>query len=338
MVELPSAEHVALAAVSVLAAIVAWDAYWLTKQRRDVPELGSLKGGGFAWASEGVHEMVRQWGNLGSMAAMMVLPWALLEASNTPMIYAILWDVFLGLHLISLLVPKRYAITSTHLFADGQRYPWERLRLAKRQPKRRIMLLETDGAVRPAPLGGDQHRSARHGNTSTPWNKHGEEPLLRTKQNERHPHGPSSSAGSMEWTQSGDDVFVRLDPGEEIHAALQSLADSMGFDAAAITSGIGRARDSTYGYMDDDHVYHRVTLDGGTELVTLQGNLARRENGDAFTHLHATFSDDDLKPHAGHMFSATVHVVAEIHLRILSQAVMTRCPLENSEFVALSFK
>ena len=45
--------------------------------------------------------MIRQWGNLGSMAAMMVLPWALLEASDTPVIYAILWDVFLGLHLIS---------------------------------------------------------------------------------------------------------------------------------------------------------------------------------------------------------------------------------------------
>ena len=84
MVELPSAEHVAFAAVCVLAGIVVWDAYWLTKQRRDVPELGPLSSGGFAWASEGVHEMIRQWGNLGSMAAMMVLPWALLEASNTP--------------------------------------------------------------------------------------------------------------------------------------------------------------------------------------------------------------------------------------------------------------
>ena len=156
MVELPSAEPVAVAAVVVLACIVVWDAFWLTKQRRDVPELGRLPGGGFAWASEGVHEMVRQWGNLGSMAAMMVLAWALLEASNTPVIYAILWDVLLSLHLISLLIPKRYAITSTHLFADGQRYPWDRLRLAKRQPKRRIMLLRNGwGPFGPLPLGGD---------------------------------------------------------------------------------------------------------------------------------------------------------------------------------------
>jgi hypothetical protein len=155
MVDLPTAENVATLAVAVLAGIVAWDAYWLTKQRRDVPELGQLPGGGFAWESEGVHEMVRQWGNLGSMAAMMVLPWALLEASNTPVIYAILWDVFLGLHLISLIIPKRYAITSTHLFADGQRYAWERLRLANRQPKRRIMLLRNGwGPFGPLPLGG----------------------------------------------------------------------------------------------------------------------------------------------------------------------------------------
>ena len=155
-VPLPSAEHVGLAAVVTLALIVAWDAYWLTKQRSDVPELGQLSNGGFAWESEGVHEMVRQWGNLGSMAAMMVLPWALLEVSNTPVLYAVLWDVFLALHLISLLVPKRYAITSTHLFADGQRYAWERLRLAKRQPKRRIMLLRNGwGPFGPLPLGGD---------------------------------------------------------------------------------------------------------------------------------------------------------------------------------------
>ena len=51
----------------------------------------------------------------------------------------------------------------------------------------------------------------------------------------------------MEWTRSGEDLFVRLDPGEEIHASLQNLADEVGFNAAAITSGIGRTRDTLYG-------------------------------------------------------------------------------------------
>ena len=62
----------------------------------------------------------------------------------------------------------------------------------------------------------------------------------------RYSLGVPSLSTVMEWTRSGDDVFVRLDPGEEIHTSLQGLADEIGFDAAAITSGIGRTRDSTY--------------------------------------------------------------------------------------------
>lgn len=141
----------------------------------------------------------------------------------------------------------------------------------------------------------------------------------------------------MEWTKSGDDLFVRLDPGEEIHASLRSLADEVGFSAAAITSGIGRTRENVFGYMGDDHIYQKRTINESTELVTLQGNIARQENGAAFSHIHFTISSDDGSVHAGHLFSAVIHVVGEIHLRILSQSIMTRCPVEDSEFVALKF-
>ena len=143
--------------------------------------------------------------------------------------------------------------------------------------------------------------------------------------------------GNMEWTRSGDDLFVRLDPGEEIHTSLRALADEVGFNAAAITSGIGRTRDNFYGYMSDDHIYTRRSFAPGAELVTLQGNLARLEDGTAFTHIHVTWCSDDNVVMAGHLFESTIHVVGEIHMRILSEAIMTRCPLENSEFVALRF-
>ena len=53
----------------------------------------------------------------------------------------------------------------------------------------------------------------------------------------------------MDYTKSGSDLLVRLDPGEDIHEALQNLADEVGFDAAAITSGIGRTRNNKYGYI-----------------------------------------------------------------------------------------
>jgi hypothetical protein len=155
---LPDPNDIAMLAVSILSIIIAWDAYWLTKQRSDVPILGKQDNGSFAWQSEGSHEVIRQWGNLFSMAAMIALPWGLVQISNTSVTYVIIWDILLALHLISLLISKRYAITKTHLFADGQRYPWSMLKIAKRQPKRRIMLLRKGwGIFGPLPLGGEQN-------------------------------------------------------------------------------------------------------------------------------------------------------------------------------------
>ena len=95
-IALPTAESFALFVIIILASIVIWDAFWLTKQKRDVPNFGELPGGGYAWASEGAHEVIRQWGNLFSMAAMMSLPWALISLSKTPIIYGIIWDCLLA--------------------------------------------------------------------------------------------------------------------------------------------------------------------------------------------------------------------------------------------------
>lgn len=141
----------------------------------------------------------------------------------------------------------------------------------------------------------------------------------------------------MEWTRSGEDLFVRIDPNEEIHESLQNLADEIGFNAAAITSGIGRTRENQYGYMNEEGVYQRRNLSSPSELVSLSGNIARNQQGDAFTHIHCCWSDDGNNVHAGHMFQATVHVVAEIHIRILPKAIMTRCPLEKFELLGLEF-
>ena len=112
----------------------------------------------------------------------------------------------------------------------------------------------------------------------------------------------------------------------------------MGFDAAAITSGIGRTRQNQYGYMNSEGVYKRRPLDPPSELVSLSGNIARTESGEAFTHIHCCWSDDDNGVHAGHMFESTVHVVAEIHIRVMDHATMTRCPLAELELLGLSFE
>ena len=83
----------------------------------------------------------------------------------------------------------------------------------------------------------------------------------------------------MEWTRSNEDLLVRIDPGEEIHVSLQKLADEVGFNAAAITSGIGRTCDNEYGYMNNDGIYIKRELENPSELVSLSGNIARTEDG-----------------------------------------------------------
>ena len=152
---MPDSELMAQFCVAVLLVIVIWDAYWLTRQRIDIPNLGQLPNSGYAWESNQSQEVSRQWANLLTMGAMMILPWMLAELSNTPTIWVWIWDVLLAFHVVSLLIPKRYAITSTHLFADGQKYEWSRLKLAKKQPKKRVMLLRKGwGPFGPLPLGG----------------------------------------------------------------------------------------------------------------------------------------------------------------------------------------
>ena len=138
----------------------------------------------------------------------------------------------------------------------------------------------------------------------------------------------------MEFSRIGDDVLLRLDPDEEIHQSIQDLS-KYGIDCAIITSGIGRVRDIRMGYLDDDGIYQTLNYDGPMELLSTQGNLAPGPDG-PFTHLHTVMSDNEHSVHGGHLYHATVHVVAEIHLRVLKTNAMKR-EKTNTDFVALKF-
>ena len=143
----------------------------------------------------------------------------------------------------------------------------------------------------------------------------------------------------MEFTRVGEDILLKLNPGEEIHSSIQSLHDH-GIECAVITSGIGRCHNIEIGYLGSDRVYQKTIHHNSMELLSTQGNLAPGPNG-PFTHLHVVISDDDNIVHGGHLFSATVSVTAEIHLRVLSSNLGSNmiCRVaDDSEFVQLKFK
>ncbi len=144
----------------------------------------------------------------------------------------------------------------------------------------------------------------------------------------------------MEQGRWGEHLFLRLDPGDEIHASIQAAIISENEIAAALTSGIGRIRDIDVGYLDEEGIYQRIMVEGPCELLSAQGNVAELD-GKPFTHIHIVFSDDDHVVHGGHLFSATTHIVCEMHLRVFPEGSgppMSRCHLEGSEFKPLSFE
>lgn len=140
------------------------------------------------------------------------------------------------------------------------------------------------------------------------------------------------------WDQ---DMIIRLDPDEEIHASIQNIMAEIGYLSGAITSGIGRVRNVDIGYLADDGIYQRKFINESVELLSLQGNIADLD-GKPFTHIHVVISDDDHVVHGGHLFSAVVEVTAEIHVRLIPinggfGISLTRCHLEESDFKPLNF-
>ena len=121
-----------------------------------------------------------------------------------------------------------------------------------------------------------------------------------------------------------------------MHDAIRSLSDH-GINTAAITSGIGRIRETVIGFLDSEGIYQKVRLEEPMELLSMQGNLAPGPDG-PFTHIHIVASDDNHVVRGGHLFEAIVEVTAEIHMREFGEdeGTMVREATE-SEFLRLSF-
>ena len=75
----------------------------------------------------------------------------------------------------------------------------------------------------------------------------------------------------MEHRRIGRDLFIRLDKGEELHNSIRSLSEH-GITAAALTSGIGRVRNTAIGFLDSEGVYQKEIVDEPMELLSMQGS------------------------------------------------------------------
>ena len=132
------------------------DGWKLWRSSRDMPKLGPLPDGGYAWESDAGRELLRNLTNLMALAVMMAAPWFLAERTGTDLAFLVVFDGLLAIHCIWLILPKRYAITRSHLWVDGFRVDWTRLSWKGWKGGNRIVLLRRGwGVFAPLPVGGD---------------------------------------------------------------------------------------------------------------------------------------------------------------------------------------
>jgi predicted DNA-binding protein with PD1-like motif len=124
----------------------------------------------------------------------------------------------------------------------------------------------------------------------------------------------------------GDNHVLKLSKGEEVVESIVSFAKDHRITAASIT-GIGAVLDPVIGYYDlATKEYLREDLPGEYELVSLMGNISMKDD-DPVLHAHVVLGAPGFVE-AGHLFSATVLVTAELVIRTLDGALQRRLDAE----------
>ena len=135
----------------------------------------------------------------------------------------------------------------------------------------------------------------------------------------------------MDYRKIGDNYYVRMDRGDEIISNLLEICEKESIPSA-VFSGIGGCQSAELQvFIPETGSFETERLEGMLELVSLNGNVVRDDNGQLFHHTHALFSfkggnrdidnivggyqDGQHGMAGGHLKATTVLYTAEIELR-----------------------
>jgi len=109
---------------------------------------------------------------------------------------------------------------------------------------------------------------------------------------------------------------LRLEPGDDIHTAIQDFCAGQNITNAVI-SGLGSVESPTLAhYSMPAKQFTDRQLAGVFEVTNLTGNIAL-QNGRPFAHLHVTIAGPDFAALGGHLVkgacSATLELILEAH-------------------------
>ena len=130
----------------------------------------------------------------------------------------------------------------------------------------------------------------------------------------------------MKYRRESQQVFIRLETGEDLHTSVVELAEREGITGGAVTA-LGAVRDVVLGYYNlERRDYDRTSVPGEVELASAVGTLSRLD-GKPHLHLHAVVSDRGCRTYGGHLFSATTAATVELFVRV-ADAPIERTPDE----------
>ena len=129
----------------------------------------------------------------------------------------------------------------------------------------------------------------------------------------------------MKYRGMGDGYWVfKGMPGEELVAGFAAALTELKIGSGFFT-GIGAVSEAELGHFDPAaKEYHKETFSGPIEIISLNGNVSRIEDGSVFVHAHAALGLKDMSVRAGHLFRAVADPTCEIVLRVLKGSIERR--------------
>lgn len=126
----------------------------------------------------------------------------------------------------------------------------------------------------------------------------------------------------MEYKKFGNQIVLRLDPGEELVRSVLAVAETEKIRLASVTA-IGASNDVTLGIFDTvAKKYGSVRYNASDyELASVVGSLSRKD-GVPYLHLHAVIGSplrDEC--HAGHLSAAVISATCEIFINVIDGEV-----------------
>ncbi len=129
----------------------------------------------------------------------------------------------------------------------------------------------------------------------------------------------------MTYSQISQNHFlIRLFPGEEVIDGLKKFGQQL-VKGVAFFSAIGAAENIELNVYDKTKKnYIQVKKTEPHELLTLTGNIARKDDGELIVHAHALFSNQKMEAFGGHLTAATITATAEILVELFEKNLVRR--------------